>query len=81
MRTRTLTLAIERRPGEVAVRDVDGSREVAEVPEGVDVALRAGRVQRGLAQLPLVAFLRRNKTDQCLVTTRVPKMGKVVLAS
>lgn len=34
-----LTLAIQWRSGKIAVRDVDGSREVAEVSECVNVSL------------------------------------------
>lgn len=60
-----LTLAIQRRSGEITIRDIYGSREVAEVSEGVNVSLRAGRVHRRLPELPLIPFLQHNmKTKQ-----------------
>lgn len=67
-----LTLAIQWRSSKITVRDVNGSREVAEVSEGVNVSLRAGGVERRLAQLSLVPFLQRNiKTKGlCLVSRR-----------
>jgi len=39
------TLAVQRRPGQIAIRHIDASGEVGELSEGVDVSLRGGGVR------------------------------------
>lgn len=59
-----LTLAIQRSSSQITIGDVNGSREITEVPEGVDVSFRAGRVDRRLSQLPFVSLLDHKGTKR-----------------
>lgn len=58
-----LTLSIQRRSSQITIGDVNGCREITEVPEGVHISLCAGRVDRCFSQLPLVPLLDHNRTN------------------
>lgn len=69
-----LTLAVQRRSSEITVRDIDGSREIAEVSEGVNVSLWAGGMGWSFPELPFIPFLKKRKKWRHIRNARIQKI-------